>query len=236
VAAANLQSKTRTREILAGKKDFLQPSYQKAEKGQAIPENVKYPVIIKPDTLGSSIGITVARNEKELETGLELAFAFDNAAIIEEFLDKATEINCSAFRYGDKILVSRCEVIDKTGPVFDYDSKYLDTASGFIKKGSTSGKVHEKEEEIQALTRQAYELFGARGVVRADFLVVGAAVYLNEINTVPGFMAYHLWLKSGLGYAALIEMMVDGARKSASKGQIMAFESEILQKNRLLVE
>ena len=247
-AAATLQSKSRTREVLTSN-GFAQPPYMNVGGG----ERIKFPsfmegwradrrdgVVVKPDTLGSSIGITVVRDEGQFESALELAFSLDDSAIAEKYLESADEINCSAFRYGNTLMVSACEVIRRDGEVFDYDSKYLDAASGFVhaapKKSGRDENSHPKEQEIRELTKKAYQLFDCKGVVRVDFLVVGDAVYLNEINTVPGFLSYHLWQKAGLPYATLIEMLVRQAQKDAETGKKTVFQSEILQKNRNLVD
>ena len=228
VVASNLQSKTRTREILL-KNDFLQPGvFTKTD-------DIKFPCIVKPDTLGSSIGVTVVDNREGLDDAIELAKSLDDEIIIEQFLEGAVEINCSAFRFGDKVITSAVEIMDKGDGMLDFEKKYLDTATGFIKKGGNRTEPHKAEEEIKILTRRAYELFGATGVVRADFLVVGDKIYLNEINTVPGFLSYHLWQKSGLPYATLIEMLVEQAVTESKKPRKTVFQSQILEKNRFLV-
>ena len=92
------------------------------------------------------------------------------------------------------------------------------------------------ENEVKNLTKTAYDLFNARGVVRADFLIANDKVYLNEINTVPGFLSYHLWMKTGLPYGTLIDMLVEQAKKDAQKTEITEFPSEILKKNKKLVD
>ena len=239
VAAYNMQSKSRTREILTAN-GFPQPQYKKIERGQTYIVDKKdpfgFPVIVKPDMLGSSIGISVVHNQKELDEAIELGFSVDDTVIIEQFFENVVEINCSAMRYGNEIMTSGCEIMDKGGDILDFNKKYIDSQTGFIKKGKRDEKVHEKEEEIKEITKSAYELFKAKGVIRADFLIQDGKVYLNEINTVPGFLAYHLWLKVGLPYTALIEMMIEQAMKSSRNDIKTSFKSDILQKNRILVQ
>jgi len=226
--AAVLQSKTRTREVLS-KNGFDQPKVGVSD----------FPCIVKPDSLGSSIGISVVRDQEGLGAAVDLAKSLDDEIIIEEFLENAIEVNCSAFKFGDKVLVSGCEVMEKTAEMLDFKSKYIDEGSGFIKKSGREEKC-EYEEEIKELTKKAYEIFGAHGIVRADFLVVPgdgkARVVLNEINTVPGFLSYHLWQKVGIPYATLIEMLVDETLRTPKSGKKTDFPSEILQKNRFLVQ
>jgi len=249
--AADLQSKTRTREILSAA-GFDQPKFKSSSKSCFAGVNystleecdlrggIAFPVIVKPDTLGSSIGITVARNQEEFEKAVELAFTLDDRIIVEEFLKDAVEINCAAFRFGDKVLLSGCWEMDKGDGLLDFDKKYICEEGGFMKKGAKGGgkmnEKHEREEDVKNLMKQAYELFGASGVVRGDFLIVGGKIYLNEINTIPGNFSFHMWQKVGLPYATLIEMMLDQAVKQGRKDPKMAFHSEILQKNRFLVQ
>jgi D-alanine-D-alanine ligase len=262
ISAANLQSKSRTREILT-QKGFAQPHFlvlktcdfdikkcdlahintlflhgKSTKNGDEKTNLLRYPCIIKPDNLGSSIGITIAHNDGELRDGLELAFTLDDAAVVEEFIENADEINCAVFKYNGRILTSGLEQISKSKELFDFDTKYLDTQSGFVKKraGETAAeKPIEFEKEIKELAVRAYEIFGCEGVVRADFLVKTSRVILNEINTNPGFMAYHLWQKVGLGFATLIEMAAETAIKNRKNRRNVYFSSEILQKNRNLI-
>jgi len=235
ISASNLQSKIRTREIL-GAAGFVQPKFVAVDKGSAWLGGIDFPVIVKPDTLGSSIGISVARFEVEVVEALELVFEMDNRAIVEEFFENITEVNCSAMRVMNEVRVSACEEISSKREFLDYEGKYLDATSGFIKKGKNPGEEKDYS-EIQKITRQAYELMGASGVVRADYMIVGKKVYLNEINSVPGFLAYHLWARVGLPYAVMLDLLVKQAISEAnlSKSVKTVFKSDILTKNRGLV-
>ncbi|MDR0462587.1 MAG: hypothetical protein LBG88_04670 [Christensenellaceae bacterium] len=240
-AALAFQSKSRTREILT-KSDFAQPTYQVLKgKGVANVPFDAFPVIVKPDTLGSSIGITVANNQDELDSAIEFAFTMDDTVIVEQFIKSATEVNCAVFRCGGKTITSACEVITKQGDMFSFDTKYLDSGSGFIKsprgkKTATPKQRYKYEDEIKTLAARAYDLFGARGVVRADFLVADDKIYLNEANTIPGFLAYHLWKGIGLEYTTLLQMMTEQSISASKKTLETGFSSDILQKNRILVE
>jgi len=264
LSAGKLMSKSLTREILMGA-GYDQPKFVKViykdwknrEKTiDKIVKKVGFPLIVKPDTLGSSIGINVARNEEELTLGLEVAFGLDKVCIIEEFIDNALEVNCAAFFAKDKVWLSKCEVMDKSeGDILDYDKKYIDGGE-FIGKGKGVNVKRDNEPEeyadifkqVQKITESAYKLFGANGIVRADFLVSQSKnraddisefkVFLNEINTVPGFLSYHLWLKDGIPYGALIDMVIAQviAQKENKMELITEYKSDVLIKNRSLVE
>lgn len=238
VSAANMQSKIRTREILKAA-GFEQPRYSAVDKEDYQNfelSDIDFPVIVKPDTLGSSIGITVARTKAELANALEVVFEMDTRAIVEEYFEGIIEINCAAIQAANKIHVSACERVNSKRDFLDYESKYLDSGSGFIKKGKEP--ENEKDfSEIKGLTRRAYELFGAKGVIRADFMIHNQKIYLNEINTIPGFLAYHLWARAGMPYALIINLAVKQAIEDAKNATLVktVFKSDILLKNQNLV-
>ena len=264
ISAGKLMSKSLTREIL-GNAGFIQPKFRKVAGGKYKTQNerdeilkelmelVKFPMIVKPDVLGSSIGIAVVRNEQELQNALDVGFDLGDECIVEEFIENALEVNCAAFYAKNKVWLSNCEILDKSEKdILDYEKKYIDGGE-FIGKSKTGlnnfGKKDDEPEEyrklfveIRELTEKAYILFGASGVVRFDFLVDKSSdlpkIYLNEANTVPGFLSYHLWMRKGIPYGALIEMICDQAienHKSKSK-IITEYKSDILAKNRSLVE
>lgn len=248
ITSAILMSKSRTREMLDKCQGFLQPKYMKfddirAFDAEKVVKSLELPLVVKPDKLGSSIGITRVSTVQELDYAARLAFSLDDTVIVEEFIDFDKEINCAAFEYRGQIITSKCETTKQgeNQQIFDFSEKYLDGPSGF-----TSKKLKPEEEEedtelcerISSLTRRAYELFGCRGVVRMDFLVKGGKIYLNEVNTVPGFMAYHLFVLAGIQYGTLLEMIIDEAIREHSNqpAKKTEYKSDVLQVNRRLVE
>ena len=238
ITAATLQSKARTREILSAN-GYRQPKW-KCINTPTANIDLLFPVIIKPDTLGSSIGISIANNETELDNALAIAFSLDKKVVVEEYLSDITEINCSAMRVGNEVIVSQCEEIHNKNKFFDFNTKYLDSGSGFIKKGKNTEADAKKQklfEKIRELTKKAYELFDARGVIRADFMISNGKIYLNEINTVPGFLAYHLWARTGIPYGVVIDGLIKQAVKDFHNQNtfVTTFQSDILKKNRGLV-
>ena len=239
IGAWNIQSKSRTRELLINA-GFPQPKFQILDKNKTSHKIPPFPLIVKPDTLGSSIGITVAADEDELRDAVDLAFLLDSRVVVEEFIPDAVEINCAAFRYGGRVVTSACEVIKKGGAMLDFSKKYLDSASGFVKKGASTKEVHPREDEIKALAARAYDVLGAGGIVRADFLISNGGsgeIYLNECNSVPGFLSYHLWLKAGIPYKTLLNMVASQARREFdSRTPVQNFKSDVLEKNKSLVK
>ncbi|MCL2846862.1 MAG: hypothetical protein FWE38_04180 [Firmicutes bacterium] len=252
VSAANLMCKTTTRRVLTAANGFPQPQfhsfsvadYEKSPDSvvSAIESVLPYPVIVKPNALGSSIGISTATNRDELVRAVDLAATLDGRIIAEELIADPIEINCAAYRDGTGVHLSKCMVIEKDA-VYDFEQKYLAGGTATHKKGGAPTEAPEMSaifDEIRRQLRDAYELFDVSGVVRADFLVKmgddGPTVYLNEVNTVPGFLSYHLWLAAGVSYTSLIERVVTQAITESRATKTTSFTSGVLAKNRSLVD
>ena len=157
-----------------------------------IENSLNYPLIVKPASSGSSIGISVAKNKNELKDGLEKAFLYDNFALVERFMDGAVDVNCAAMRVEGKVVVSECERPLIKGEILSFADKY--TASKLGEQKEFPAKIKkELSDEIKNTTKTVYEAFGFSGVVRVDYLVYKDQVYLNEINGVPGSLAYYLF-------------------------------------------
>lgn len=155
-----------------------------SEKGMKL----GYPVIVKPACGGSSIGVKVARTETELKIATAFALRFGARAIIEPCLTDFTEINCAAYYAEGEIVVSECERPVGSGGILSFSDKYVKGEREF------PARIDEKTaEEVKKITRKVYEKAGFRGVIRIDFFVVDKTVYLNEINAVPGSLAYYLF-------------------------------------------
>jgi D-alanine-D-alanine ligase len=164
---------------------------------KSIKSRLKYPVIIKPAHLGSSIGITLAQSEEELKTALAAAFALDDRVIIEKYLADKQDVNCAAYALDGKISVSEPELAFGEG-IYSFEEKYLrrssDHGTPISSKGggryAVSGELREK---IRSYTRTIYKRMNLQGAVRMDFLISEGKAYLCEVNTVPGSLAYYLF-------------------------------------------
>ncbi|MBQ8684624.1 MAG: hypothetical protein IJ514_00420 [Clostridia bacterium] len=159
-----------------------------------IEARLKYPVIVKPAHLGSSIGIALASDEAEAKAAIEAAFLIDDRVIIEKYLKDKKDINCAAYALNGEIFVSEPEEAYGEG-VYSFEEKYIKRrADGTGAKAGgralTSGDLREK---IRAYTKTVYKRMNLRGVVRMDFLVSESKPYLCEVNTVPGSLAYYLF-------------------------------------------
>ncbi len=164
---------------------------------KSVERKLKYPVVIKPAHLGSSIGISVAKNEGELKEGLQAAFTLDNRVIVERFLEGKEDINCAAYKKGEGIFVSEPERAFGEG-VYSFEEKYLHRSADHgtpmsAKEGGRLALTGEMREKIRAYTLTVYKRMGLNGVVRMDYLLHEGKVYLCEVNTVPGSLAYYLF-------------------------------------------
>ena len=185
-----------------------------------------FPVIVKPAKLGSSIGIKLAKDEKELERALTVAFGFDERVIIERALQSFREINCAVYKSGGEIIASECEEPILNGEMLSFEDKY----KAPTKKTFPAEIDLKLAEKIKKTAKTVYERFKFSGVIRIDFLLENEEVYLNEINAVPGSLAYYLFCKSTADFGGflsrLIEESVDDYKMSLQK--TTTFQSGVL--------
>src|SRR6478672_8183861 len=179
-----------------------------------VESKLKYPVFVKPANLGSSVGISKARERKELGPAMAEAARFDRKIVIEEGVGgkkhKAREIECSVLG-NDKPQASVPGEIVPGNEFYDTTAKYVDEGSQLIIPAKLS-KAETKK--IKQLAISAFQAVDCSGLARVDFLMdpKNRKIYLNEINTMPGFTAISmypkLWAASGLAYPELIERLI----------------------------
>ena len=178
-----------------------------------VESKVKYPVFVKPANLGSSVGISKAHDRKELGPAIEEAAKFDRKIVIEQGVGgrkKAREIECSVLGNDQPEASLPGEIVPST-EFYDYNAKYLDEGSQLI----IPAKLTKSEtKEVQRLAIGAFKAVDCAGLARVDFLMEPKSrkIYLNEINTMPGFTAISmypkLWAASGVSYSDLIERLI----------------------------
>ncbi len=159
---------------------------------RSIESKLKYPVVVKPAHLGSSIGISLAKNETEARRAIETAFELDTRVIVEKYLAEKRDINCAAYTLGGEIFVSEPEEAFGTG-IYSFEDKYVKRTADGVKSGERGRIEGELREKIRSYTKTVYKRMNLFGAVRMDFLVSGKQVYLCEVNTVPGSLAYYLF-------------------------------------------
>jgi D-alanine-D-alanine ligase len=179
-----------------------------------VESRLKYPVFVKPANLGSSVGISKAHDGKELGPAIEEAAKFDRKIVIEEGVggkkNKAREIECSVLG-NDSPMASVAGEIVPCKEFYDYDAKYLDEGSELV----IPAKLTKAEmKKVQALAIAAFQAVDCSGLARVDFLMdpKSRKLYVNEINTMPGFtsisMYPKLWAASGVSYSELIDRLI----------------------------
>lgn len=237
-SAAASMDKSNTKAVLSGLKIPVIPSvtvekrdYYGDRKGliNRINEELGYPVIVKPCSSGSSIGISVARDENGLISALNKGFAFDERCLAEKYLVGADDINCAAYRYDGKIFVSDCERPRHSGDFLGFTDKYSSAKYGLQKE--FPAKISESAAAlIKQTTERVYKEFGFRGIIRVDYLLLGEKVYLNEINSSPGSLAYYLFCEKISDFSLLLNKMIkQGMEDHLSKTNCLYdFESDVL--------
>jgi D-alanine-D-alanine ligase len=186
----------------------------------AAERELPYPVFVKPANLGSSLGISKARDRTELEAALRLAAEYDRKIIVERAI-AGRELECSVLGNTDPKASLPCEILPSR-EFYDYEDKYLLNQAGTVVPADLPAEV---TEEVRRLAVACYQAVECEGMARVDFLLEAATgrLYINEINTIPGFtsisMYPKMWEATGLSYPALIDRLIQLAlERHAARG------------------
>ena len=216
-----------------------------ADDCEKIFDNVKklgYPVIVKPATLGSSVGITYVKEEKELANAIEEAMKYDIKIVVEKAVKNLVEVNCSVLGNYSYQETSIIEEVTSDEEFLTFADKYIGGSKGKLKgpsKGMASASriipariSKELEEKIKETSKQAFKALNLGGVCRIDYLIDKKTnkYYINEPNTIPGSLSFYLWDKAGKKYEDLLEEMITLSIKDYKKRskKVYSFESNIL--------
>ena len=203
----------------------MKRDWQRDERGilQRVVNQLGFPVFVKPANLGSSVGISKAKHVAELRTAISLAAQFDRKVVVEAAVPQAREIEVAVLGNDEPEASVPGEIIPSR-EFYDYEAKYLDGASRDIIPAVLAGTL---ADEIRALAIAAFKAVDCAGMARVDFLLAGdsGTLYLNEVNTIPGFttisMYAKMWAASGLTYPALIDRLIALAiERHADKQQL----------------
>lgn len=183
-----------------------------------------YPVVVKPANLGSSIGVSVCKNEGDLDAALETAFEFDKKVLIEKMIQPLREFNCAGFLYKDNVFVSRVNEVENDGMLYTFENKYIQKTPQVKKVKITL------ERQIKNLTAKVYKMLGCAGIVRVDFLFddKDKILYVNEINTIPGSLAFYLF--ENIKFTELIRCLIEQSLEEKKKKDkfVTSFDSDAL--------
>ena len=218
---------------------FMKNDWKKDEaKWKQEISKLKYPLFVKPVHLGSSIGITKAKQQQELLNAIEVAFHYDDKVLVEESVENLIEVTLPIMG-NDTLQLAAIERPLNKSEMFDFNEKYL---SGGKKGGGANSEYSEIPAKIdENLARQVrefgektYRTLGCSGIARIDFLIEGllGKVYVNEVNTLPGSLYHHNWRKVGVSGIDLVTKLIALAeeRYEAHRGTTYAFQSDILKK------
>lgn len=183
------------------------------EDVEKVLKTLKFPLLVKPNRLGSSIGVNKAENEEDLIVAIKYALRFGESVIVEPLLQDFIEINCACYKKADdEIKVSECERPIGSEKVLSFDDKYRSGKRVF--PADIDKKISEK---IKKITKKIYLTLGFIGVIRVDYFVVKDRVYLNEINSVPGSLSYYLFVDTLKEFSTMISELLITAEKEYIK-------------------
>lgn len=191
-----------------------------------------YPVIVKPVNLGSSVGISVAKDRLELSNSVDDAFRYASKILVEHAITNLREINCSVLGDENEAEASECEEPLHTKDILSYEDKYVSNAKSGGAKGmaSVSRKIPadltpEKREEVRELAVRSFKALGCNGVSRIDFMIDEdtGKLYFNEINTIPGSLSFYLWEPVGVPYKELLDRMIQLSLKRVRTEESLTF-------------
>ncbi len=204
-----------------------------------VEDRIAYPVIVKPVNLGSSVGIKVAKDQDQLREALEYAFTFGAKVLVERAITSLREINCAVLGDYEEAEASECEEPISSDEILSYEDKYVAGGKGgsegmrTAKRELPANLTPERREEIRQLAVKTFQVLNCSGVSRIDFMIDKDMdkVYVNEINPIPGSLAFYLWEALGKPYAELLDDMVKLAlkREREEKNMMTSFDSNILQ-------
>ncbi|MBO6792993.1 MAG: D-alanine--D-alanine ligase [Balneolaceae bacterium] len=200
-------------------------------------ELLGFPLVVKPSSLGSSIGVKKVDSTAELIDAVEIAFRYDAHLLVEVAINPLMEINCSVLGTSENCRASVCEQPLGSTATLSFEDKYQ--SGGGAEKGMASADrvipadiSHELTDTIRSMAVHTFKTFDASGVARLDFLVNADTeeVYFNEINTIPGSFSFYLWEKSDLSFADLVKELIEIAlqKHQAKNGRIRSYETNLL--------
>ncbi|MHB1865306.1 MAG: D-alanine--D-alanine ligase family protein [Candidatus Saccharimonadales bacterium] len=198
---------------------------------KTISSKLKYPLFVKPAHLGSSIGISRVKNDKELSNGLEVAAHYDSDILVEEEVPNLIEVTLPIMGNEEPIAANLEKPLTKPEDFFDFDTKYLNGG----KKGKGTKGSHGYSQVPADIPKDLYEkalqtglkvykAFGLSGISRVDMLINAKTktIYFNEINPLPGGLYAHNWNKAGISNVELVNKLIGYAKERFSKRQSIA--------------
>ena len=200
-------------------------------------DELSYPLIIKPATLGSSVGIEEITRKEEIDSTIERVFQFDTKVIMEEKVEDLIEYHCAVLLTPNGNITSEIEEVVTSKDMIEYNDKFLvdDTIEDSSIKRTCPANISEKlRKEIELLSLAAFKMLNMRGTARIDFLYDNKTkkLYVDEVNSIPWCFSHHLWEARNISYQELLNIMLKDAIDVEIKNQqrTMTIESDIISK------
>lgn len=207
-------------------------------------QKLSFPMIVKPANLGSSVGISIARNLDMLCESITEALKYDEKVIVETAIQNLIEVNCSVYGSFDDVHLSEIEQVSMSDEFLSYKDKYQSNGSSKSKMNTTNSPSKgmasttrqipanislKQQQEVYELTKRVYQVLGLSGVSRIDFLIDANTdiVYVNEVNTIPGSLAFYLWQPKGLTFTQLCDQLITYAIQNYRKKEKRVYSHAI---------
>lgn len=185
-----------------------------------------YPVILKPARAGSSIGISISTNESEISEKLENAFKYDDKVIVERALCNFREVNCAIIKHRDKFLVSEIEEPIRSADILSYKDKYCYGAKSSIRQ-IPALLDKETTQTVKSLALKTFRAIECASVARVDFLIdENGEILVNEINTIPGSLAYYLFTHQGYDIKKVCALLIEDAVWEKDRQEVLCYDFE----------
>ena len=200
-------------------------------------DELKYPLIIKPATLGSSVGIEMITRKEEIDSTIERTFQYDSKVIIEEKIEDLIEYNCSVLLTQNGNITSEIEEVTTNKEIIEYGDKFLydeTTKDSSIKRTCPANISEKLRNEIELTSLAVFKMLNMRGTARIDFLYDNKTkkLYVDEINSIPWCFSHHLWETRNISYKELLNIMLADAIAQEIKyqGMTTTLDSDIIKK------
>lgn len=194
--------------------------------------DLKYPLILKPATLGSSIGIEIIKQKEELESAIEKAIKYDNKILIEEAIENLVEYTCSVLGNTSRVETSDIEEIIKNDGIKKYSDKVLkpiDLENNENLVRNMPADISQKlKKEIEEYSKETFRLLNLEGIASIDFLYDKNTkkLYVDEVNTIPNYFSHHLWENKNVSYREIINYLISETLKKVNKENNMTLTIE----------
>ena len=197
-----------------------------------VENSVGFPLIVKPVNLGSSIGITKVSDKTALKSAIESAFEFSDSVLVERAVQNLREINCSVLGDESDCKASPLEEPFGSDEILSYEDKYTNSSKtkGMVslKRKIPADIPDDLTQTVKEYACRTFKAIGGHGVVRIDFLMDNQSkeIFVNEINTIPGSLAFYLWEADGMKYTELLDKLISLAFSRKRKKDNLHFEIE----------